>query len=144
MLSKILFSISGILLSMGFYFINNPSGSHSFNQSKIWTSFAVALIVGIFAFIQYFSDKNQKQEELETNIAKNKYYSLLNDLANNPNDTNLKISTLEAGRIYYQYLIPDMVTIDGHGTQVDSTNNSAAREARIQNDINMRIQHKAS
>ncbi len=69
------------------------------------------------------------------------YENALNYLSLHPADPQARVACLETGRIHYNFKIPDTETVNGRGVVVQTINNSANREARIQSDIEARVGH---
>jgi len=68
------------------------------------------------------------------------YHAALHHLAGNPSNPNARIACLHAGREYYRLMHPDTTAKGANGSTIHQ-DNTAAREALINSDINARVGH---
>lgn len=84
--------------------------------------------------------KEGKRNALLFQASQAVYELALDHLARNPQDPKARVKALEAGREYYGYINPDTQTVRD-GIVIATRDNAAAREAKIQSDIEARIGH---
>ena len=112
---------------------------------------ALIAIGGVSLFISFLrwaikqERANAKQRQEELDLTKRHYETTLRFLQSNPEDPQARVSCLEAGRRYYELVMPDTHTVHyRNGLPVgtsDAQDNSAGREARISSDIEARVGH---
>lgn len=101
---------------------------------------ALGLVVAIGWFF-FRVRQDEKRKKLLQQGRKAAYELSLMLLSDNPKDVNLRIKCLDAGREYYSCALPDTYDLDGNGNRSNYRDNTAAREARIQADIEARVSH---
>ncbi len=111
------------------FLVSKDSGGAYEGPISIVLMFFPPLVAGML----YSMDDNEKRYIR----AKDIYFSLLDKLESDPDNTKLRIEVLEAGRVFYSKESPDYIVSQGSSVWLDD--HSAGREARIQSDINARI-----